>query len=164
MMENPNMQFNQNAQMNPNMQISPDVNKNSEKLHRCEVEDHLRWMHAMYKQGKESHVPSQLKPRPDVTKIKFKSDNVDPKNPIDSNSYSNQDLVKSEKSVESESQSSGINSINRAISQNQDLTEQRHDKFDPTGTVDWGIGDMGGFFAQQINIPGNNSTNNQIQD
>ena len=73
-------------------------------------------------------------------------------------------LPKSDKSLESESQSSGINSLNKAISMNQDLAEQRHDKFDPHGNVDWGVGDMGGFFAGQTNLEGNKVTANEIQD
>ena len=94
-----------------------------------------------------------MKPKANIVPLKFKTENVENLKTL-GNGNTNPDMRSHKSEVLSDSASSGINSLNRAISMNQDIEEQKHDVFDPHGTVDWGAGDMGGFLtSQMVNAP-----------
>ena len=119
-------------------------------------------MHAQYKQGKDSGGLPLLPIQPyfNPANVKFKTEKVDNfKTFGESRIHSDMRSLKSE--VLSESHSSGINSLNKAISLNADIDEQRHDMFDPSGTVDWGAGEMGGFLTSNLKISDRNVTKNE---
>ena len=131
-------------------------------MHKTEVEDHLRWIHAQYKQGKDTVAQSSIiKPKPSVVNVKFKTEKVENFKTFGDNKV-NPDMISHKSEVLSESASSGINSLNKAISLNADIEEQRHDMFDPNGTVDWGAGEMGGFLTSNMKVNNHNVTQNEL--
>ena len=126
-------------------------------MHKTEAEDHLRWIRAQYKQGKDAVIPSVMKPKANAAPFKFKTEKVENFKAF-GDGTTNPDMRSHKSEVLSESASSGINSLNKAISANQDIEDYRHDVFDPSGTVDWGAGEMGGFLTSQIKVPNQIST------